>query len=82
MKAQREQLLDRISSSNVRFDQLQWLNNLQLNITNCPDPIEEVYDMYLGEDDTPRIVELIDNQMDLDSELGDRLADPYLELYH
>jgi len=36
--------------------------------------------MYLREEDTPRIVELIDNQMDLDSELGDRLADPYLEL--
>ena len=47
---------------------------------NFPDSIEELYDMYSEEEDTPRIVELMDDQMDLDSELGDRPADLYLEL--
>jgi len=47
---------------------------------NCLDPIEELFDMYLEEEDTPRIIEIIDNQMDLDSELEDRLADLHLEL--
>jgi len=36
--------------------------------------------MYSGEEETPRIVELMDKQLDLELELGDRLANLYLEL--
>jgi len=47
---------------------------------NRLDPIEELYDMYSEEEDTPRIVEVADNGMDFDSDLEDGLANPYLEL--
>jgi len=48
-------------------------------VTNCPDPIEGLYDMYLEGEEVPQIVEIIDNNLDLDLGLGDRLADPNLE---
>ena len=46
---------------------------------NRLDPIEELYDMYSEEEDTPRIVELVDDKLDfvLDAE---GLADPYMDL--
>ena len=44
------------------------------------DPIEELYDMYLEEEDSLRIVELGD--MDLDFSLKNRPVDPFLELWH
>jgi len=46
---------------------------------NRLDPIEELYDMYLGEKDTPRIVEIEDNELDLVSDVKG-LADPYMDL--
>jgi len=46
---------------------------------NQLDSIEELYDMYLEEEDTPRIVELKDNGLDLDSDV-EGLADPYMDL--
>jgi len=42
------------------------------------DPIEELYDLYLEEEDSPRIVEL--EEMDLDFGLVDRPVNPCLEL--
>jgi len=36
--------------------------------------------MYLEEEDSPKIVEIVDNNLDMDLDLRDRLADPYLEL--
>jgi len=44
------------------------------------DPIEELYNMYLEEEDTPRIVEVAADNTDLESDLGDGLANLYLEL--
>jgi len=35
---------------------------------NQLDPIEELYDMYLKEEDTPRIVKVVDNGLDFDSD--------------
>jgi len=46
---------------------------------NRLDPIEEVYDMYLEEEDTPRIVELRDDRLDLVLDI-EGLADPYMDL--
>jgi len=36
--------------------------------------------MYSEEKDTPRIVEVIDNRLDFDLDIGDRPANLYLEL--
>jgi len=33
------------------------------------DPIEELYDMYLEEKDSPRIVEITDDNLDMDLDL-------------
>ena len=46
---------------------------------NQLDPIEELYDMYLEEEDTPRIVELENNVLDLVLDV-EGLADPYMDL--
>jgi len=46
---------------------------------NQLDPIEKLYDMYLEEEDTPRIVELVDDGLDFDSNV-EGLADPYIDL--
>jgi len=53
---------------------------------NQLDPIEELYDMYLEEEDTPRIVELKDNDLDFVSDINgpaviNRL-DPIEEVYN
>ena len=46
---------------------------------NQLDPIEELYDMYLEEEDTPRIIEIEDNGLDLDLDV-EGPADPYMDL--
>ena len=46
---------------------------------NQLDPIEELYNMYLEKEDTPRIVEIEDNGLDFDSDV-EGLADPYMDL--
>ena len=46
---------------------------------NQLDPIKELYDMYLEEEDTPRIVEVEDNGLRLDSDV-EGPADPYMDL--
>jgi len=46
---------------------------------NRLDPIEELHDMYLEEEDTPRIVELEDDRLDFVSDV-EGLADPYMDL--
>ena len=46
---------------------------------NWLDPIEEVYDMYSEEEDTPRIVEVGDNGLDLALDI-EGPADPYIDL--
>jgi len=49
------------------------------NVMNRPDPIEELYDMYSEEEDTPRIVEVVDDGLDFDSDI-EGLANPYMNL--
>ena len=46
---------------------------------NRLDPIEELYDIYSEEEDTPRIVELVDDRLDFDSDVEEP-ADPYIDL--
>ena len=46
---------------------------------NRLDPIEELYEMYSEEEDTLRIVELVDNRLDFDSDI-EGPADPYMDL--
>jgi len=46
---------------------------------NQLDPIEELYDMYLEEEDTPRIVEVGNDNLDFISDI-EGLADPYMDL--
>ena len=47
---------------------------------NWLDPIEELYNMYSEEEDTLRIVEVVDDGPEPESDLEDGLADLYLEL--
>ena len=46
---------------------------------NQLDPIEELYDMYSEEEDTPRIVEVVDDRLDFDLDV-EGPADPYMDL--
>ena len=46
---------------------------------NRLDPIEELYDMYSEEEDTPRIIEIEDDRLDLVSDV-EGPADPYMDL--
>ena len=46
---------------------------------NRLDPIEELYKMYLEEEDTLRIVEIEDNGLDFVSDV-EGPADPYMDL--
>ena len=46
---------------------------------NQLDPIEELYNIYLEEEDTPKIVEIEDDGMDFVSDI-EELADPYMDL--
>jgi len=48
-------------------------------VMNRLDPIEELYDMYLEEEDTPRIVEVVDDGLDFDSDV-EGPANPYMDL--
>jgi len=58
-----------------------WRKNLKRggNVMNQLDPIKEFYDMYLEEEDTPRIVELGDDGLDLVLDI-EGLANPYMDL--
>jgi len=47
---------------------------------NWLDPIEKLYNMYSEEEESPRIVKVVDNSLDFDSDKEDRLADLYLKL--
>ena len=49
------------------------------NVMNRLDPIKELYDMYSEKEDTPRIVELGDDELDLVSDV-EGPADPYMDL--
>ena len=49
------------------------------NVMNQLDPIEELYNMYLEEEDTLRIVEVVDDGLDFDSDV-EGPADPYMDL--
>jgi len=46
---------------------------------NRLDPIEELYEMYSEEENTLRIVEVVNNGLDFDSDI-EGLADPYMDL--
>jgi len=46
---------------------------------NRLDPIKELYDMYSEEEDTLRIVELVDDGLDFDLDI-EELANPYMDL--
>jgi len=46
---------------------------------NCPDSIEELYNIYLEEEDTLRIIELKNNELDLVSDIKG-LTNPYMDL--
>jgi len=46
---------------------------------NWLDPIKELYGMYSEEEDTPRIVKVIDDRLDLNLDI-EGLADPYMDL--
>jgi len=47
---------------------------------NQLDPVEELYNMYLEEEDTLKIVEVVEDGLDFNSDLEDGPLDPYLEL--
>jgi len=46
---------------------------------NQLDPIEELYNMYSEKEDTPRIVELVDDELDFVSD-AEGPVDPYIDL--
>ena len=46
---------------------------------NQLDPIKELYDMYLKEEDTPRIVEVEDDDLDFVLDIK-RPTNPYMDL--
>jgi len=49
------------------------------SVMNRLDPIEELYDMYSEEEDTPKIVEIEDNELDFVLDI-EGPADPYMDL--
>ena len=49
------------------------------NVMNQLDPIEELYDMYSEEEDTPRIVEIENDGLDFVSDV-EGPANPYMDL--
>ena len=49
------------------------------NIMNRLDPIEELYEMYSEEEDTPRIMEIEEDGLDLDSDVEGPTG-PYMDL--
>jgi len=48
-------------------------------VMNQLDPIEELYNMYLEEEDTPRIIEIEDNGLNLILDVKGP-ANPYMDL--
>jgi len=58
-----------------------WRKNLKRrgNVMNRLDPIEELYDMYSEEEDTPRIVEVVDDGLNFGLDV-EGPADPYMDL--
>ena len=52
---------------------------LKMVVMNRLDSIEELYEMYSEEEDTPRIVEVEDDGLDFLLDV-DRPADPYMDL--
>jgi len=58
-----------------------WRKNLKRegNVMNRLDPIEELYDMYSEEEDTPRIIEIEDNGLDFVLDI-EGPADPYMDV--
>ena len=63
-----------------------WLGTLMLAVfpmsicvMNRLDPIEELYNMYSEEEDTPRIVEVKDNGLDFVLDI-EGPTDPYMDL--
>ena len=46
---------------------------------NWLDPIKELYNMYLEEEDTPRIIEVEDDDLDIVSDI-EGLANSYMDL--
>jgi len=51
----------------------------KMHVMNPLDPIEELYNMYSEEENTPRIIELVDDRLDFVSDV-EGLADPYMDL--
>jgi len=47
---------------------------------NWLDPIKVLYNIYSKEEDTPNIVEVVDNKLEVDSDLENGPFDPYLQL--
>ena len=47
---------------------------------NWLDPIKELYNMYSKEEDTPNIVKVVDNKLEVDSNLENRPVNPYFQL--
>ena len=65
-----------------RVPRLSWTENCNLHqssVIKQLDPIEELYNLYLEEEDSPRIVEVIED-MNLGLGLKDRPVDLYLKL--
>jgi len=52
---------------------------MYITVINQLDPIEELYDMYSEEEDTARIVEVGNNDLDFNSDI-EGPADPYMDL--
>jgi len=50
--------------------------NLSKLVINALDPIEELYDLYSDEKETPRITKIVDGR----SEMGDGPTDLYMDL--
>jgi len=51
-----------------------------ISVINQLDPIEELYNMYSEEENTPKIIEVVEDSLNFDLDLEDGLADPYFEL--
>jgi len=47
---------------------------------NALNPIEELYNLYLDEEVSSYIMEIDNNRLGFNSDLEDKLADPYLKL--
>ena len=58
---------------------LMFLSSFTALIMNRLDPIEELYNMYSEEEDTPKIIEIEDDGLDFVSDV-EGPADPYMDL--